>query len=77
MTRPRSTGSARLLWVAVLASPGRLLHRPADAAKAAYIDVMLFDAFARLKRIHIQAVTPRGQFKRTLVAPARRVELVR
>ena len=77
MMRPRLTLPARPLWVAVRAAPGRLLYRPADAAKAAFIDVMLFDAFPRLKRIHIQAVTPRGQFKRTLVAAARRVELIR
>lgn len=48
-----------------------------DAAKAALIDVMLFDAFPRMKCIHIQAVTARSQFKRTLVAPARRVNLAR
>ncbi len=48
-----------------------------DAAKATFIDVTMFNAFPRMKRIDIQAVTARGQFKRTLVAPARRVNLGR
>lgn len=49
----------------------------ADASRAAFIDVTLFDAFTRLKRIDVQVATPKGQLKRTLVAPARRVSLVR
>lgn len=48
-----------------------------DAAQATFIDVMLFDSFPRLKRLQIQAATARGQFKRTLAAPARRVDLGR
>jgi hypothetical protein len=37
------------------------------------IDVMLFDAFARIRRIEVQLVTPKGQGKRTLTAEARRI----
>ncbi len=48
-----------------------------DATRAAFIDVTLFDAFTRLKRIDVQVATSKGQLKRTLAAPARRVSLVR
>lgn len=48
-----------------------------DAARAAFVDVGLFDAFAGMKRIAVQVVTPKGQLKRTLERPARRVELSR
>lgn len=45
--------------------------------KAGFVEVGLFDAFASLKRIDLQVVTPRGQLKATLVKPASRVALVR
>lgn len=45
--------------------------------KAGFVEVGLFDAFAPLKRIDLQVVTPRGQLKATLVKPASRVALVR
>lgn len=48
-----------------------------DAAKAAFIDVKLFDRFRRLQRIDVQAATPQGQFKRTLKRPAGRLALTR
>lgn len=48
-----------------------------DAARATYIDVGLFDAFARMQRIEVQLATPRGQFKRTLQRPAKRIALSR
>lgn len=48
-----------------------------DAARAAFIDIGLFDAFAATKRIEVQVATPKGQLKRTLTRPARRVALSR
>lgn len=48
-----------------------------DASKAAYLDVGLFDAFARMQRIDVQLVTPRGQSKRMLQRPAKRIALSR
>jgi hypothetical protein len=48
-----------------------------DAGKATFIDVTLFDAFARMKHIDVQVAAPKGQFKRVLTAPARRVVLTR
>ena len=48
-----------------------------DATQAAFVDVALFDAFPRMKRIQVQAATAKGQFKRTLAAPARRVDFSR
>ena len=48
-----------------------------DAARAAFVDVGLFDAFAEMKRIEVQVATPKGQLKRTLSRPARRVALTR
>jgi hypothetical protein len=49
----------------------------ADAARAAFIDVGLFDAFAGMQRIEVQAITPKAQFKATLTRPQRRIALVR
>jgi Protein of unknown function (DUF2796) len=46
----------------------------ADATKAAYIDVGLFE-FKRLQRLEVQVATPRGQFKRDLKRPAVRIGL--
>ena len=48
-----------------------------DATRAAFVDVGLFDAFAEMKQIEVQAATPKGQLKRTLKRPARRVALIR
>ncbi len=46
-------------------------------AKAGFVEVGLFDAFATLKRIELQVATPRGQLKASLVRPASRVALLR
>ena len=48
-----------------------------DAAKAAYIDVGLFQAFKGMARIEVQVVTAKGQSKHTLKRPAKRVVLKR
>ncbi len=45
--------------------------------RAGFVEVGLFDAFAGLKRIELQVVTPKGQLKATLVKPASRVALAR
>jgi len=45
--------------------------------RAGFVEVGLFDAFAPLKRVELQVVTPKGQLKATLVKPASRVALVR
>jgi hypothetical protein len=45
-----------------------------DASKAAYIDVGLFE-FARLQKLEVQIVAPRGQFKRDLKRPNHRIVL--
>ena len=42
-------------------------------AKAGFIDVAFFDAFQRMRRIEVQVVTDKGQFKRTLRDPLRRI----
>jgi hypothetical protein len=46
-------------------------------AKAGFVEVGLFEAFAPLKRLDLQVVTPRGQVKATLRRPASRVQLPR
>ena len=48
-----------------------------DATRAGFIDVGLFDAFAGMRQIDVQVATPKGQLKRTLKRPARRVVLTR
>jgi hypothetical protein len=48
-----------------------------DAARAAFIDVDLFDAFAGMTQIDVQVATPTAQRKHTLKRPARRVALTR
>ena len=48
-----------------------------DAAKAAFIDVGLFDAFDAMQRIDVQIAAPKGQQKRTLRRPATRITLTR
>ena len=46
-------------------------------AKAGFVEVGLFEAFASLKRIDLQVVTPKGQLKATLRRPTSRVVLAR
>lgn len=46
-------------------------------AKAGHVELGLFEAFAGLRRIELQVVTPRGQLKARLTRPASRVALVR
>ena len=48
-----------------------------DATRAGFIDVGLFDAFADMQQIEVQVATPKGQLKRTLKRPARRIVLTR
>jgi hypothetical protein len=48
----------------------------ADATKAAYVDVGLFD-FARMQRLEVQVATPKRQFKRDLQRPASRISLTK
>jgi Protein of unknown function (DUF2796) len=48
-----------------------------DASKLGFIDTELFGAFANLKRVDVQAATPKGQLKRTLKRPAARITLTR
>ncbi len=45
--------------------------------RAGFIEVGLFEAFAPMKRIELQLVSPKGQMKATLNRPASRVALVR
>ena len=45
--------------------------------KAGHIEIELFEAFTRLKRIEVQAVTARGQMKVVLRRPHGRVALAR
>jgi hypothetical protein len=46
-------------------------------AKAAFLEVGLFDAFPQVKRIDLQVATPKGQMKATLRRPSTRVMLIR
>ncbi len=46
-----------------------------DAAKLRSIEVGLFDAFPKMQRIHVQAVTAMGQSKRSLKRPENRISL--
>lgn len=48
-----------------------------NGARAGFIEIGLFEAFPRLKRLDLQIVTPRGQMKATLRRPQTRVTLVR
>jgi hypothetical protein len=56
---------------------GRFEFSCKAGARAGFVEVGLFDAFAALKRIELQVATPKGQLKATLVKPASRVALVR
>lgn len=46
-------------------------------ARAGFVEVGLFEAFAGFKRIELQLATPRGQMQATLRRPASRVALLR
>ena len=46
-----------------------------DATKAGFVEVGLFEAFARLQRVEVQAVTRKGQLKATLKRPTSRLPL--
>jgi len=48
-----------------------------DGNRAGFVEVGLFDAFARLQRVDVQAVTRRGQLKATLRRPVTRLPLAR
>jgi hypothetical protein len=48
-----------------------------DGFRAGFVEVGLFEAFSRLKRVEVQAVTRKGQIKATLRRPATRVTLAR
>ena len=48
----------------------------ADATKATFIDVGLFE-FKRMQRLEVQVAAPRGQFKRDLKRPAARIVLTK
>ena len=48
----------------------------ADATKAAFIDVGLFE-FKRMQRLEVQVAAPKGQFKRDLKRPAARIVLTK
>jgi Protein of unknown function (DUF2796) len=49
----------------------------ADGFRAGFVEVGLFEAFARLQRVEIQAVTRKGQIKATLKRPSTRLTLAR
>lgn len=48
-----------------------------DAARAGFVEVHLFSAFARLQRLDVQTATPRGQMKATLRRGSTRLPLAR
>lgn len=48
-----------------------------DSARAAFLETALFEGFPRLRRIDVQGVASKGQFKATLKRPTRRIALVR
>lgn len=48
-----------------------------DGARAGFVEVGLYAAFPRLRRIEAEAVTPRGQMKRELRRPESRLALTR
>jgi hypothetical protein len=49
----------------------------ADGFRAGFVEVGLFEAFTRLQRVEVQAVTRKGQIKATLKRPATRLTLAR
>ncbi len=56
---------------------GHFEYSCSAGARAGFVEVGLFEAFAPMKRIELQVVSPKGQMKATLVRPASRVALVR
>jgi len=48
-----------------------------DGYKAGFVEIGLFEAFARLQRVDVQAITRRGQLKATLKRPVSRLPLLR
>jgi hypothetical protein len=48
-----------------------------DGFRAGFVEVGLFEAFSRLKRVEVQAVTRKGQIKATLKRPSTRLTLAR
>ncbi len=56
---------------------GRFEFGCTAGARAGFVEVGLFEAFAPMKRIELQLVSPKGQMKATLLRPASRVALVR
>jgi hypothetical protein len=51
--------------------------RCTDGARAGFIEQGLFQAFNRMRRVEVQAVTPRGQMKVDLRRPNARIALAR
>lgn len=56
---------------------GRFEFSCTAGTRAGFVEVGLFEAFAQIKRIELQLVSPKGQMKATLLRPASRVALVR
>lgn len=55
----------------------RVRFQCADATRAAHLDLELFKAFPRFKRVDVQLVTPRAQFGTTLRPAAPRLPIAR
>lgn len=53
------------------------VYNCADVARATEVDVGLFDAFIRMQSLKVEVATAKGQFKRDLQRPAKRVSLLR
>jgi Protein of unknown function (DUF2796) len=51
--------------------------RCSSASRAGHVELGLFEAFARLKRVEVQVALPRGQMKVVLRRPQTRVGLAR
>jgi hypothetical protein len=49
----------------------------ADGFRAGFVEIGLFEAFVKLQRVEVQAVTRKGQIKATLKRPANRLTLAR
>jgi hypothetical protein len=56
---------------------GRYEFNCKAGAKAGHVELGFFDAFAGLRRLELQVVTPRGQLKARLTRPTSRLALVR
>lgn len=64
-SEPLSDGHAEL--------QASISFRCADAGKAKFIDTTVFQDFPALRRVNVELVTPRGQFKRKLTRAATRL----